>query len=90
MLRLLDELRLDVVQVLGAVVPHQGKVGLEQLLFVEVKSSVIWLLSRIIPFGSISGLRFQNARFYSFTLCASNQAEATRAFLLLPVKKLMK
>ena len=31
-LRLLDELRLDVVQVLGAVVAHQGKVGLEQLL----------------------------------------------------------
>ena len=31
-LRLLDELRLDVVQVLGAVVAHEGKVGLEELL----------------------------------------------------------
>ena len=31
-LRLLDELRLDVLQVLGAVVAHEGKVGLEELL----------------------------------------------------------
>ena len=44
-LRLLDELRLDVVQVLGAVVPHQGKVGLEQLLFEEDQLSVKLLRS---------------------------------------------